>query len=51
MAYHVVALTGKDDAHSWTARPDLLASDANSEDFIVEMEADGRALIRFGDDE
>ncbi|HKG25111.1 MAG TPA: hypothetical protein VKB09_05640, partial [Thermomicrobiales bacterium] len=51
VALPAVALSGKDDAHGWTARPDLLASDANSEDIVVEMESDGRALIRFGDDE
>jgi hypothetical protein len=36
---------------SWTPRRDLLASDGNATDFVVEVENDGRALLRFGDDE
>jgi Baseplate J-like protein len=35
----------------WTPRRDLLASDGNAPDFVVEVENDGRARLRFGDDE
>jgi hypothetical protein len=35
----------------WTPRRDLLASDGDATDFVVEVENDGRALLRFGDDE
>ena len=38
-------------ASSWIPRHDLLASDGNATDFIVETENDGLALLRFGDDE
>lgn len=38
-----------DDEESWTARPDLLASDRFSTDFVLETENDGGAAIRFGD--
>jgi len=34
----------------WTVRRDLLASDADAADFVVETENDGLALLRFGDD-
>jgi hypothetical protein len=34
----------------WTPRRDLLASDGNATDFVVETENDGTALLRFGDD-
>lgn len=34
----------------WTVRRDLLASDADAPDFVVETENDGTALLRFGDD-
>jgi len=34
----------------WTVRRDLLASDADAADFVVETENDGTALLRFGDD-
>jgi hypothetical protein len=33
----------------WTARRDLLESDADATDFVVEVEDDGRARLRFGD--
>ncbi len=33
----------------WTARRDLLSSTGNSTDFVVEMENDGTASLRFGD--
>jgi hypothetical protein len=35
----------------WTPRRDLLASDNDATDFVVETENDGVALLRFGDDE
>lgn len=34
----------------WAARRDLLGSDRFARDFVVEMESDGRAQLRFGDD-
>ena len=34
----------------WQPRPDLLASGAGAQEFVVETEHDGRARIRFGDD-
>ena len=35
---------------TWLPRPDLLASDAEASEFVVEGEHDGSALLRFGDD-
>lgn len=35
---------------TWLPRPDLLASDAEATEFVVESEHDGTALLRFGDD-
>jgi hypothetical protein len=35
----------------WTPRRDLLESAAGATDFVVEVEDDGRARLRFGDDE
>jgi hypothetical protein len=37
-------------ASNWTPRRDLLASDGDAPDFVVETENDGTALLRFGDD-
>ena len=37
-------------AQSWTVRNDLLASRAFVNDFVAEIENDGRAHLRFGDD-
>ncbi|HEY3052516.1 MAG TPA: putative baseplate assembly protein [Thermoanaerobaculia bacterium] len=34
----------------WKVRRDLLNSPATAEDFVVEMESDGTAFLRFGDD-
>jgi hypothetical protein len=34
----------------WSARRDLLASEANDRHFVVEIESDGTARLRFGDD-
>lgn len=38
---------GRDD---WSPRRDLLSSDRFAPEFVVEMESDGRARLRFGDD-
>jgi len=35
---------------TWTARRDLLASEAEATDFVVETESDGSVYLRFGDD-
>jgi predicted phage baseplate assembly protein len=35
----------------WSVRPDLLASGAGDAHFIVEIDDDGRAQLRFGDDD
>jgi hypothetical protein len=35
---------------TWQPRADLLASDANAAEFVVESEHDGSAYLRFGDD-
>lgn len=37
-------------AGAWSARPDLLASEADDRHFVVEIEGDGAARLRFGDD-
>ena len=37
-------------AATWTPRRELLASDGEATDFVVETENDGVALLRFGDD-
>ena len=34
----------------WTSRKDLLSSDRFAQEFIVEIEQDGRSFLRFGDD-
>jgi len=36
---------------SWTAQRDLLSSERDAPDFVVEVENDGTALLRFGDDD
>ena len=43
-----IVLTG--DGETWSPRRDLLASDRFAPEFVVEMEEDGRAHLRFGDD-
>jgi hypothetical protein len=35
----------------WMPKPELLSSDSFAAEFVVEMENDGRASLRFGDDE
>ncbi|BAU12715.1 hypothetical protein LEP3755_32460 [Leptolyngbya sp. NIES-3755] len=37
--------------YRWQPRIDLLASDRFARDFVVEMEEDGQAQLRFGDDQ
>ena len=37
--------------HTWSPQPHLLNSAAADTQFVVEIEADGTALLRFGDDE
>jgi hypothetical protein len=39
-----------DPDNAWRPRPDLLASDSEKREFVVESEHDGSAYIRFGDD-
>jgi len=36
---------------TWTVRPDLLDSGARDQDFVVEVDNEGRAHLRFGDGE
>lgn len=43
------ALTLHDDRDSWEAARELLDSDPFARRFVVEMESDGRAHVRFGD--
>lgn len=38
-------------ASRWTPRRDLLASDRFAQEFVLETEADGRASLRFGDNQ
>jgi hypothetical protein len=42
-----VQLTG--DGETWAPRRDLLNSDCFANEFVVEMEKDGRSFLRFGD--
>jgi hypothetical protein len=42
---------GDDRGELWLAKPDLLSSNSFAPEFVVEVENDGRATIRFGDDE
>jgi predicted phage baseplate assembly protein len=43
-------VTLRGDGETWTARRDLLNSDRFAAEVVVEMEEDGRAFLRFGDD-
>jgi Baseplate J-like protein len=43
------AITLDDGAEPWAPQPDLLASDADAPEFVVEVEHDGTATLRFGD--
>jgi hypothetical protein len=44
-----LALRSEGDTRLWTAQRDLLASDAEADEFVVETENNGRAVLRFGD--
>jgi hypothetical protein len=46
-----ICLTDTTTGRGWAPRRDLLGSTAFSREFVVEPEADGRAWLRFGDDE
>jgi len=47
----VPAITLTDDAgNTWTPQPDLLESGESDRVFVVEVESDGTATLRFGDD-
>jgi hypothetical protein len=48
----ITALTGTlgPVAEPWSARRDLLSSAADATDFVVEVDDDGQARLRFGDD-
>ncbi|HEY6890733.1 MAG TPA: putative baseplate assembly protein, partial [Solirubrobacter sp.] len=48
-ALPAIRLSGEDD--QWTPVPDLIASDRFAPEFVVEMDEDGRAELRFGNDE
>lgn len=39
------------DGRTWHPRRDLLSSDAFMEEFVAEVDEDGRATLRFGDDQ
>jgi predicted phage baseplate assembly protein len=51
-AVPAIALTGSLDGltTSWNGKPDLLESGEADPDFVVEVETDGTAILRFGDD-
>lgn len=49
-AVPVVTLTDSE-GNGWTARPDLLTSGPRDPHFVVEVERDGTAFLRFGDGE
>ncbi|HEY0178457.1 MAG TPA: putative baseplate assembly protein [Dokdonella sp.] len=44
-----IAATRAAAAETWSARADLLASDADARDVVVETDDDGRGHLRFGD--
>lgn len=48
----VIELTERSDrgANAWQVRGDLLNSDPDADHFVVEIDNDGSALLRFGDD-
>jgi hypothetical protein len=50
VALPALRLTEAAAGETWTARPDLLSSDAAARDMVVEVEDDAGAAIRFGDD-
>jgi len=46
----LAAVQLNDDGDIWSARRDLLSSDRFAQEFVVEMENNGTAQLRFGDD-
>ena len=48
----MLALQGRlgTDTHPWSVQPDLLNSDDTDTHVVVEMDNDGVASLRFGDD-
>jgi hypothetical protein len=48
LAQPLIELQGE--LESWVPRRDLLSTPASAREFVVEMENDGRARLRFGDD-
>jgi hypothetical protein len=46
----VPSITLNDGTSTWTAVPNLLASGAEDKNFVVEVEYNGNAYLRFGDD-
>ncbi len=44
-----IEVTSEADRRRWTVRRDLLASGPEADDFVVETENDGHAVLRFGD--
>ncbi len=44
-----IDVRSEDDLRHWIARRDLLASDSEAAEFVVETENDGHAVLRFGD--
>lgn len=47
----VSSVSLSDSAHRWIPQPDLLSSQAQNQHFVVEMDDEGRAHLRFGDGE
>jgi hypothetical protein len=45
-----VWLTDSGTGQRWSARRDLLGSDQTAQEFVAEVEEDGRTFLRFGDD-
>jgi hypothetical protein len=45
-----IDLRSEGNRRRWTAQRDLLASDPEASEFVVEIENDGHAVLRFGDD-
>src|SRR5205814_7653373 len=45
------AMTAHSSGLDWSPRPDLLASDGLDPGFVAEVESDGAALLRFGDND
>jgi hypothetical protein len=50
LAVPKIELTSAPDGLSWASRPDLLSSKPSDRHFVLEVEDDGTATVRFGDD-